>query len=194
MNQEIASAAALLKKLNWPMLYETGGGHEFISDNFYAYTGYFSEEVKHNRDFFPSRIHPEDMPELNHIVTEWHKNGEREILFYSFRFKIANGDYIWIDDYLFEVKNLGNKFMRGILVISDKEHKEEIRLREMRFRLEESDGNSDQIKLINEQLHAIEKNRNNRFEDVQSLLESINREKILLEDIYSSHAPVQTFK
>lgn len=195
MSAEIDRVLTILNELNWPMLYETGGGHEFISDNFYAYTGYYAEEVQHNRDFFPARIHPEDVPELNHSLAEWHKNEEREILKYSFRFKDAFGKYIWMDDFIFEVKNQGKKFMRGVLLISDEDKLEEISLREKRFMLEKSGTlHSDQLLAYEERLKRIEHIRSVRSSIIEELLNILNEMGIYLEDLYKKHAPQQSIK
>lgn len=195
MSAELDRVLTILNELNWPMLYETGGGHEFISDNFYAYTGYYAEEVQHNRDFFPARIHPEDVPELNHSLAEWHKNEEREILKYSFRFKDAFGNYIWMDDFIFEVKNRGKKFMRGVLLISNEDKLEEISLREKRFLLEKSGTlHSDQQLAYEERLRRVEQTRSDRSSLIEELLSRLNEMDVYLEDLYKKHAPQQSIK
>lgn len=180
-------AIEILDQLQIPMLFETDGGHQFISENFFEYTGYFSEEVKHNRDFFPARIHLEDMPEFNHLLSEWHKNNESGILYYSFRFKKSNGEYIWIDDYVVQVKDRESKFMRGIMIVVDEEKNREIELRKERFLLEEK-GDSNAIDRYNEltqQLKTISLERENRLQLVSELFLKLEEGQILLEELYT---------
>jgi hypothetical protein len=184
----------ILNELKWPMLYETGAGHEFISNNFFSYTGYYAEEVKHNRDFFPGQIHPEDYLESDYLIREWHKQGEPGVLFQSFRFKTSWGIYIWIEDYITEIKlNGSGKFMRGLMMPVDEEKQKEISLLEKKFRvskMNEEQGKAETIIAQTDlQLEEIARIRNKRMKLINELFSTITNENLGLEKIYLSHSP-----
>ncbi len=108
------------------VLYETGGGREFISSNIYDLIGYTSEELTRDRTFFPSLIHPDDRERIGKLIRQWHDEGEPSVLTLQFRVKRADGKYIWIEDHMVEVKPEGEKkYMAGVMVdITDRKDAE----------------------------------------------------------------------
>lgn len=99
------------------VLYETGGNREFVSDNISALIGHTAEEIAADRTLFPSLIHPDDRPRLNQSVAQWHEAGESGALTLQFRVQHANGEWIWIEDRMVEVKAPGRpKYMTGVLI------------------------------------------------------------------------------
>jgi PAS domain S-box-containing protein len=116
---------ASLKELDNPVLYETGANKEFISSNIFELTGYYSEEMKMNRDLFPGLINPEDYIETNFRIKNWHKNNEPGVLTLQFRFQSSNGSQFWIEDHLIGLNKNGVKYMRGLMMnISEHKSKE----------------------------------------------------------------------
>ncbi|TVR78192.1 MAG: PAS domain S-box protein, partial [Chitinophagaceae bacterium] len=107
----------ILKYLPNVVLYETGAGHEYISDNIYRLLGYTAEEFLQDRDTFRKIIHPDDELVAESNIVNWHKSKNPEILKLEFRAKHKMGHYIWLEDYLVKVNSPNSKsFMAGILV------------------------------------------------------------------------------
>lgn len=182
----------ILKDLNWPVMYETGGGHEFVSANMFYYTGYYAEEIMHNRDFFPARIHQEEAVEINHGVVEWHKNDEPGVLHQTFRFKNFQNQYIWVDDYMVEIKEEQKKYMRGLFIITNEENQEEIELLEKRYQLKKSEKeNFSLIANINEQLEKINAARESRLKLAEELFSLTEAAGFMFQEIYKKYAPLQ---
>lgn len=130
--------SALLKNLPNVILFETGGGREFISENSKDILGYSPEEFTKDRTLFPRLMHPDDYERTNKMVVDWHKKNEPGVLSYEFRFKNAKGEWIWFQDHMMEVKPVnGKKYMAGVLIDITERKKSERLLKESedRFRL-----------------------------------------------------------
>ncbi|MCH7493572.1 PAS domain S-box protein [bacterium] len=105
-----------LSHLPHVVLYETGGGREFISENVQTLLGYPAAEFK-DRSFFPSLIHPDDAERTQLAVKAWRQRGEGEALQLEFRARHKNGAYIWLLDHLAMVRpESGDPYMTGVLV------------------------------------------------------------------------------
>ncbi len=107
----------LLGNLPKVVLYETGGGREFISDNIREWLGYDPEELTKDRSAFVDLIHPGDKPRLKEEIRAWHDAGEPDVLTMQFRVRRADGEYIWVEDRMVQVRPKGaKKYMAGVMV------------------------------------------------------------------------------
>lgn len=115
-----------LARLPHVVLYETGGGREFISENVQALLGHPAARFK-DRAFFPSLIHPDDAERVGAEVEAWHQRGEPEALQLEFRARRQDGTYIWLLDHLAMVRPAGaDQYMTGVLVeVTDQKAAEE---------------------------------------------------------------------
>lgn len=109
--------STLLNNLPNVVFYETGVGHEFITENILGLIGYSAEEIFSSRDFFTSLIHPEDRGKLYEGLKKWHAASEPGIYTFEFRAKRKDGTYIWLEDHMFEIKpSSGEKYMSGVMI------------------------------------------------------------------------------
>lgn len=154
-----------MSTLSNPVLYETGGEKEFISSNVFELTGYYSEEIRMNRDLFPGLINPEDYIETNFRIKNWHKNNQPGVLTLQFRFQASNGTQMWIEDHLIGVNNGGLKYMQGMMMnISDQKIKE-TELLQLRTEWREKEIND-------------EKEREIVYNDIQRQLDELTQKAI----------------
>jgi PAS domain S-box-containing protein len=115
--------ATLLSNLPDVVLYETGGGKEFYSENVIDLLGYPASKFTANPQFFNSIIHPGDYKVLEGKIKAWEAAGKPGILNTEFRCRRADGTYIWIEDHMVSVKiDEGPENMAGVL-INVTEHK-----------------------------------------------------------------------
>ena len=109
--------SAILKNLPKVVIYQSGLGNDFISDNIEEMIGFTPPEVLESKYFFGSIMHPEDMIAVKNSISNWHKTGDEGILNMEFRVKKKNGDFIWIEDHMFKVKvNEKESYLSGILI------------------------------------------------------------------------------
>lgn len=168
-----------IKKLNHPVLYETGGNNEFISKNIFQLTGYYAEEINVNRDLFPGLINPEDYIETNFKVKNWHKQGENGTLIMSFRLRMSEGETVWIEDHLSGRIDGNIKYMQGIMINVNDEKIAETELIQLKHQIT-SKPIVDDLKLseINQKLLHIEQNKITRKNIVQRILEEMKKNNI----------------
>ena len=99
------------------VIYETGGGKEFVSDNVKNLLGYNQEDIIKDRKFFKNIIHPDDSSEIAAKIINWHKEENPGVLLLEFRCKRADGKYIWIEDHMIKVAGVNEPdYMSGILI------------------------------------------------------------------------------
>lgn len=109
--------SAILRNLPKVIIYQSGMGNDFISDNIEEMIGYTPAEVLESKYFFGSIMHQEDMMAVKNSISNWHKAGDEGILNMEFRVKKKNGGYIWIEDHMFKVKvNEKESYLSGILI------------------------------------------------------------------------------
>ncbi|HMQ98705.1 MAG TPA: PAS domain S-box protein, partial [Ignavibacteria bacterium] len=109
--------SAILKNLPKVVIYQSGLGNDFISDNISDMIGYTPAEVLENKYFFGSIMHPDDMPAVKNSISNWHKSGDEGILNMEFRVRKRNEEFIWIEDHMFKVKvNEKESYLSGILI------------------------------------------------------------------------------
>lgn len=121
--------ATLLSNLPDVVLYETGGGSEFISENVIDLLGYPASKFTTNRDYFNTLIHPGDLKLMDGKTKAWYKAGRPGILNMEFRVRRADGTYIWLEDHMVSVKSDSDdetESMAGVLIdITDHKSSEE---------------------------------------------------------------------
>jgi PAS domain S-box-containing protein len=119
--------ATLLNNLPDVVLYETGGGKEFISENVMNLLGYPSSKFTSNREFFNSIIHPGDYKIVEAKIQAWNSSGKPGILNMEFRCRRSDGIYIWLEDHMVTVKGSNEPdSMAGVLIdVSDHKTTEE---------------------------------------------------------------------
>ncbi|MFG0328679.1 MAG: PAS domain S-box protein [Phycisphaerales bacterium] len=121
--------ATVLDHLPDVVLYETGGGREWMSENIVNLTGYTAEELAADRTLFPRLIDPNDVELTRAAVREWHQRGEPGVLFIQFRIHRRDGRVIWVEDRLAYVRpDDGPPYMAGILIDITQRRADERRL------------------------------------------------------------------
>lgn len=168
-----------IKKLNQPVLYETGGNNEFISKNIFALTGYYAEEIIVNRDLFPGLINPEDYIETNFKVKNWHKQGETGSLIMTFRLRVAEGEMIWIEDHLSGRIENNKKYMQGIMININNEKINETELIQLKHQISLTDPkDKDKLTEITEKLDVLKNNKEKRKIIVENILDDMKKANI----------------
>ncbi|NJD76766.1 MAG: PAS domain S-box protein [Candidatus Methanoperedens sp.] len=72
-------------------------GTIYVSDNIAAFTGYKPEDFTSNSAFWSENIHPDDKPGVFADIPKLFEKGHHE---HEYRWRIADGSYIWVYDYL----------------------------------------------------------------------------------------------
>ena len=109
--------ASLVERLPNVVLYETGGGREFISKNIEGLLGYSADSLTKDRQAFPRLIHPDDQLRVKEAIANWHQAGEPGVLRTRFRVRRADGQYIWLEDQMIIVRPESEKqYMSGVLI------------------------------------------------------------------------------
>ena len=99
-NHELAfkQVNSLLRNLPRAILYQTGGGIEFISSNVENVLGYSVDEITKDRDFFPKIIHKDDKERTLQVHRDWSRAGSDGFSENEFRVRCKDGSYIWLLD------------------------------------------------------------------------------------------------
>jgi PAS domain S-box-containing protein len=118
--------AHILNNLPHIVLYETGSGNEFMSENVVNLLGYPAEKFQGNKNFFRSLIHPGDIDTVNRNIISWRNIGETGILKNEFRCLKSDGSYIWLEDNMIQIKDDSNfSYITGVMVdITDRKNNE----------------------------------------------------------------------
>lgn len=107
----------VLRKLPNVILYETGGGREFISENIEQLLGYTPKDFTQDRDFFVKIMHPDDAKMSSAKMLEWHDSGEPGVVTMEFRCKSKDGKWIWLQDFIMAIKPDNEpKYMAGVMI------------------------------------------------------------------------------
>lgn len=88
----------LLQSLPDAVLYQTGAGVEYVSENIEAILGIPAHDFTCNRARFPELIHPDDRPRLGAAFRKWLQAGAPGVHEAEFRARRRDGTYIWLLD------------------------------------------------------------------------------------------------
>jgi PAS domain S-box-containing protein len=88
----------LLQSLPDAVLYQTGAGVEYVSENIETVLGIPAREFLRNRARFPELIHPDDRPRLVAEFKQWLQAGAPGVHEAEFRARRGDGTYIWLLD------------------------------------------------------------------------------------------------
>lgn len=127
----------VLRHLPNVVLYETGGGREFISKNVEELLGYGVEKYE-ERDFFVSIMHPDDAEMSKKKLKEWHDGGEQGVISMEFRCQHKDGSWVWLQDYIMAIKPEGQKqYMAGVMIdiTRRKMAEDQVKAQEEKYRL-----------------------------------------------------------
>lgn len=141
--------ATLLSNLPDVVLYETGGGNEFYSENVIDLLGYPAGKFTSNRDFFLSIVHPGDRKIVEAKVNAWDSAGRPGILNTEFRCRRADGTYIWVEDHMVTVKTSdGTERMAGVLIDVTEHKSTEEKLKQLAEKLSTSNKELEQFAYV----------------------------------------------
>ncbi len=117
--------AHILNNLPHIVLYETGSGNEFFSENVTNLLGYPVEEFR-SKNFLRTLIHPDDLDKVSRNIINWHNLDAPGILKNEFRVRKSDGSYIWLEDNMIQIRDDSNfKYITGVLVdITDRKNTE----------------------------------------------------------------------
>jgi PAS domain S-box-containing protein len=139
--------ATLLKNLQDVVLYETGGGKEFMSENVYEMLGYPAQNFE-NRDFFRTITHPGDWKSIEEKTKDWHRTGSAGVLNLEFRVRRADGSYVWVEDHMIKVRNNGDSHMAGVLINITEHKTTEEKLKQLAEKLSQSNKELEQFAYV----------------------------------------------
>lgn len=139
--------ATLLKNLQDVVLYETGGGKEFMSENVIDMLGYPAEFFS-NSDFMRTITHPGDWTKIEEKTAEWNKSGALGVLNLEFRVRNSEGRYIWVEDHMIKVRNNGNSHMAGVLINITEHKTTEGKLKQLANKLSQSNKELEQFAYV----------------------------------------------
>ena len=139
--------ATLLKNLQDVVLYETGGGKEFMSENVLEMLGYPAVKFQ-DREYMKTITHPGDWKVLDEKTREWNKNGSPGVLNLEFRVRRADGSYIWVEDHMIKVRNNGNSHMAGVLINITEHKTSEEKLKQLAEKLSQSNKELEQFAYV----------------------------------------------
>ena len=141
--------ATLLSNLPDVVLYETGNGKEFITENVIELLGYPANKFIDDRRFFQKIMHPGDAKNVEVKVREWHKSGNQGILNTEFRVRREDGTYIWLEDHMVTLKNAaGSEHMAGVLIDVNEHKKAEEKLKHLAEKLSISNQDLEQFAYV----------------------------------------------
>jgi PAS domain S-box-containing protein len=138
------------------VIYESGSGRDYVSENVTRMFGYSIEDFK-DHSFFWTLIHPDDYDKIYNSSYEWYYSTTEQTWTSTYRMKRSDGHYMWVQDQMFQVHNsVGVKYKIGLLInIDDLVQKEQLLLDRER-QLEKS--LSDKDTLIQEIHHRVRNN------------------------------------
>ncbi len=90
--------ATALDQLPNVVLYQTGGGREFLSENVENLIGIPARDISADRGRFLARIDPEELTRIRGIVLEWEGSGCPGVLTFSFTARHMDGRELVLED------------------------------------------------------------------------------------------------
>ena len=146
----------LTSHLDNVVIYESGSGRDYVSDNVTKMFGHPTADFK-DHSFFWTLIHPDDYNKIYDSSYQWYYTDNEQTWTSTYRMKRADGSYIWVQDQMFQVHNsAGVKYKIGLLInIDDLVQKEQLLLDREKL-LEKS--LSDKDILIQEIHHRVRNN------------------------------------
>ncbi len=119
---------ALLDQLPYVILYETGGGREYISRNIKQLLGYDADDLTATHGRFPALIHPTDNAALEERLAAWEVDGRQGVFTAQFRVRKRSGQYLWLEDQIVAVDYpSGTQGMIGVMVDITQRHSAQAR-------------------------------------------------------------------
>ena len=115
---KIQSRLAMIFK-NFPdmVLYQSNGHDDFISENVWNMLGYPPYLFINNVKFINSIVHPDYRKVLEPVILKWMDNSESKNLKVEYPCKRADGQYIWIEDFLQkEISDDGRPYIIGLMI------------------------------------------------------------------------------
>lgn len=88
----------LMQSVPGAVIYQTGGGVEFISENVEAVLGYPAADLTGDRSVFPALIHPEDRAGVDEDYLVWAGGGYEGVHVKEFRVRHRAGHWVWLRD------------------------------------------------------------------------------------------------
>jgi PAS domain S-box-containing protein len=141
--------ATLLMNLPDVVLYETGGGKEFISENVIDLLGYPADKIINDMNFFKSLMHPGDLKIVETSVSNWLKTGGKGILNQEYRCRKADGTYIWLEDHMIKVTGETKDYSIAGVRINVTDHKlSEDKLKKLAEKLQASNKELEQFAYV----------------------------------------------
>jgi PAS domain S-box-containing protein len=141
--------ATLLSNLPDVVLYETGNGKEFITENVIDLIGYPANRFIADRRFFQNIMHPGDAKIVDTKVKEWHKGGNDGILNTEFRVRRSDGMYIWLEDHMITIKGEnGREHLAGVLIDVNAHKRAEEKLKQLAEKLSISNKDLEQFAYV----------------------------------------------
>jgi len=140
--------ATLLNNLPDVVLYETGAGSEFYSENIVDMLGYPASKFN-ERNFFNNIIHPVDLKIIDKRKEDWSQSGAGGVLNLEFRVRRADGRYIWIEDHMIKVrKDDGKEHMSGVWIDVTEHKQAEEKLKQLAEKLAQSNKELEQFAYV----------------------------------------------
>ena len=127
--------SSILNNLSEIVFYENDKDLKFISENIFEMLGYKAADFYNDRTFFSKLVHPEDFNNVYDRVKKWTNRDVLNTLKSEFRIRKSDGTYIWVEDYMFEVKTDLRKYWAGFFVNITERKNTESKLKETETRL-----------------------------------------------------------
>lgn len=106
----------ILNNMPQVVVYENGQDL-FVSENVSGMLGYNVKDFFNNKKLFWDLLHPDDVKPLQERIKKWKSNDSSKLLKSEFRCRRADGDYIWLEDTMVDVKmSNGEEYTAGVLV------------------------------------------------------------------------------